>query len=567
MSLQPIERSVHAARRRLFAQLLLNRLAVCWSLALVLGLGWVIAEPAILDSAADNLKWYVVGALLGAGTIAAIFWARAATPPLGQAALEVDNRFGLKERVTTALGLSDAERATPAGVAVVADATAKVAPIAVKEKFPVAPRWHSAFVPVLAACLALAVLFPIPLISDVKADDEADPTGAKLGDAATLAKEKKKDTTPFTQRNKPPELANRPDKSKELKELEEEINKVMQKFDTDPNRETTEKQRDKATELTSLEEKVKKFNEEKANRLEKMEQQLQQLDRLNKDDEFQQGPAEKLNDALSKGDLKKAQDELDTLKKKLKDKELSKEDQEKLAKQMDKMKKELEQLNRNKEREDKLKKQIEKAKQEGREQDAESLERELDQLQKESKEAADTTKQLAEQFKKAQQALDKGDLEEAAKQLEQAAKQLQQTEGDLQDLEDAEQFLQRLKGEKEAACKACQGDSDKPGERKDYASGAGIGSGLRDENKDAKTGSEDQRLRGIFDPRGKKTYGGATKGPAFKKATTAELGPAISAAAQDAPKAADSQRLPRDAKDSVKEYFQSLGGQSPGGNK
>jgi len=567
MSLQPIERSVRVAHRRLFAQSLLNRLAVCWSAALVLGLGWVIAEPAILDSAADNLKWYVVGGLVGAATLAAIFWARAATPPLGRAALEVDNRFGLKERVTTALGLSEAERATPAGVAVVADAAAKVAPIAVKEKFPVSPRWHSALVPALAACIALAVIFPIPLTSTVKADDDSGPGGTKTGDPATVAKEKKKDQTPFTQRNKAPELANRPDKSKELKELEEEINKVMQKFDTDPNRETAEKQRDKATELTTLEEKVKKFNEEKANRLEKMEQQLQQLDRLNKDDEFQKGPAEKLNDALSKGDLKKAQDELDQLKKKLKDKEMSKEDQEKLAKQMEQMKKELQQLNRNKEREDKLKKQIDQAKKEGREQDAEALERELDQLKQQQKDAADTTKQLAEQFKKAQDALNKGDLDEAAKQLEQAAKQLQQTEGDLQDLEDAEQYLQRLKGEKEGACKACQGQGDKPGERKDYASGQGQGSGLRDENKDAKSNSEDQRLRGIFDPRGKKTYGGSTKGPAFKRATTAELGPAISAAAQDAPKAADSQRLPRDAKDSVKEYFQNLGGQSPGGNK
>ena len=56
-----------------------------------------------------------------------------------------------------------------------------------------------------------------------------------------------------------------------------------------------------------------------------------------------------------------------------------------------------------------------------------------------------------------------------------------------------------------------------------------------------------------------------TKGNAFKKATTNELGQAITEAAQEAPKATDSQRLPRDAKDSVKEYFQNLGGQNAGG--
>ena len=74
-------------------------------------------------------------------------------------------------------------------------------------------------------------------------------------------------------------------------------------------------------------------------------------------------------------------------------------------------------------------------------------------------------------------------------------------------------------------------------------------------------------VRGLFDPKGQKTYGGGTKGPAFKKATTAELGRAIQTAAQEAPKAVDSGRYSRDAKDTVKEYFQNLGGQSPGGNK
>ena len=105
------------------------------------------------------------------------------------------------------------------------------------------------------------------------------------------------------------------------------------------------------------------------------------------------------------------------------------------------------------------------------------------------------------------------------------------------------------------------------GKGKSKKNNGGIGEGEREENKDAKTANEDQRLKGIFDPRGKKTYGGSTKGPAFKTATTGELGPAIQSAAQEAPAAADSQRLPRDAKQTVKEYFESLGGQNPGGKQ
>ncbi len=566
--LTPIERSVRKARRRLFVQLLLNRLAACWSVALLLGLGWVIVQPMLLESPPPWLWQAVVGGLVGVGTVLAAVWARLATPSADRAALEVDTRFGLKERVVTALGLTPQEQATPAGQAVLADAAAKVSPLAVGERFPVRPRWHSAFVPVLAGCLALAVLFPETVANQLRAEGEGKPD-PKKADPLAEAKQPAKNPTPFTRQNKPPELANRADKSRELKDLEESINQMMRKYDNDPNRETQEKLKEKVTDLTSMEEKVKKFNQEKYEKLARLEQQLQQLDRLNKDEEFKTGPAKELNDALAKGDLQKAKDELDQLKKKLQDKKLDKQDQEKLARQLEKMKDQMKQLAKNKERQQQLQEMINKAKQEGK--DAEALERELSKLKQEAKQGTEAAQNLAEKFQKAQDALKKGDFEEAAKELEQAGKSLAQTEDDLKDLEDAQDYLQRLKAEREGTCKQCQGNksSDKLGEKDDadWSPFTNPATGRRKENKDAKTASEDERIRGLFDPKGKKSYGGATRGPAFKKATTAELGPAISEAAQEAPKAADSQRLPRDAKDSVKEYFQNLGGQSPGGNK
>jgi hypothetical protein len=168
-ALTPIERSVRKARRRLFLQLLLNRLAVCWSAALVLGLAWVVAQPSLVPTPPPWLWWAVVGGLVALATVVAAVWAKAATPSPRAAALEVDTRFNLRERVTTALGLTPQEQATPAGQAVLADAAAKVAPIAVREKFPVRPRWHSAFVPALAGCIALAVLFPDTIASQLRA--------------------------------------------------------------------------------------------------------------------------------------------------------------------------------------------------------------------------------------------------------------------------------------------------------------------------------------------------------------------------------------------------------------
>src|SRR5262245_50598517 len=126
----PIERSVRAARRRLFLQLLLNRLVAGWVVALVLGLGWLLAEPWLLESPPDWLKWAVAGGLTALGTVLAVVLAVRATPSRTAAALELDARFGLKERVTTALSLRPDEATTPAGQAVVTDAVAKVAPLA-----------------------------------------------------------------------------------------------------------------------------------------------------------------------------------------------------------------------------------------------------------------------------------------------------------------------------------------------------------------------------------------------------------------------------------------------------
>jgi hypothetical protein len=108
-------------------------------------------------------------------------------------------------------------------------------------------------VPALAGCIALAVLFPNTIANQLRA--EGDPTAdEKKAEALAEAKPQPKNPTPFTRQNKPPELVNRPDKSKELKELEDELNAMMRKFDLDPNRETPEKLREKVAELTSMEE-------------------------------------------------------------------------------------------------------------------------------------------------------------------------------------------------------------------------------------------------------------------------------------------------------------------------
>ena len=565
-AVSPVARTIRTARRRLFLQLMLNRFVGCWSLALLLGLGWLLAEPWLFDAPAAWLKWAVVGGLAGFATLGAIVWAVRGTPSPTATALEVDSRFGLKERITTAITLRPDDANTAAGQAVLSDAAAKANGLVLSSRFPVRLGRLSAALPTLAGCLALAAVFYHP--NTARTEDETDPDGKKPGSSANIASTGADGKKPVASvRPKPQDQLDRGNKSDKLKELENDLEKLMEKYAKDPDGEKPEKQREKVTEITALENKIKKFNEEKFEKLARLEQQLRQLDRLNKDEQFGEGPAKEANEALSKGDLKKAKEEVDELRKKAKNKKLDQDEQEKLARQLDQMKSEIEKLSRNKEREEQLKNLIDQAKKEGR--DAESLERELDELKRDNAEAGKAMQDLAKSLEKARQAAEKGDLEELARELEQAGQQLDKIEGELQDLEDAQEYLQRLKEER-AACKKCQGEgegkSDKIGE-KDDATGEGQASGRRPENKDAKTASEAERIKGLFDPRGKKSYGGTTRGPAFTKKTSGELGPQIQEAVQEAPQAADAQRLPRDARDAVKEYFQNLGGQAPGGNK
>lgn len=558
-----VDRVVSAARRRLLVQSLLNRLLVAWIASLSVGLGYLLAEPWLFEAPAAGAKWAVLGGTAVVTTLFAIVSAIRSHPKRDEVALELDARFGLRERLTTALTLAPRDADSPAGQAVVADATAAIAKLRVADRFPVRIGRQAAWLPVLAAGIAVAAIFYHPTVN--RADATEPDSAKKTADAGKLAQTPSKPAVPFT-KQKPQDPPDRGPKSEKLKELEGELDKLMEKYARDPDGDKPEKQREKVTEITNAEEKIKKFNQEQIDKLSQMDKQLHGLDKLKQDKDVKDGPAAGLNDALSKGDLQKAKEEVDELRKKAKDKQV---DSQELAKGLDKMEKEVEKLARNQDRQDELKDLIDKAKKEGR--DAESLERELEKVQQEAKETSEGLEGLGEALKRAKAAAEKGDAGELSRELDNLGKQLENVEGQLQDIEDAQEYLQRLKAEKEAACKKCngqgEGENDELAKKgnKDGKGGTGQGSGERPINEKAETASQDERLKGLFDPRGKKSYGGQTRGPAFNKKTTAEFGKEIREAVQEAPSAADSQRLPRDARDAVKEYFQNLGGQAPPG--
>jgi len=561
MAATPLASRILQARRRLFIQTLLNRLGLALGIALGLGLLWFILGPVLLPHGPVWLKWAVLGGAAGLGAVLALWSSIRSAPTPLSAALAIDQRFDLMERVTTALTLSPHDQTSAAGMALLDDTNTRLEKVAVKGQFPVRMSWRGLFIPAQAIAIAILALYPPAILTtlaggDGKKDDEKGAVDAPEERTKPIA------SRPFV---RPP--AERTNKSDELRQLEAELDKLYAEHNKEvgPNNEKPEQVRQRQEKIASAEEKLRKREQEMAEKFQKLQEQMDKLTELDNGEARRDGPAKDLAEALNKGDLKKAQEEADRLKKKAKDKKLDEKDQQQLKQQLKDMEDKVDKLQREqKEKKQKVKDLIEKAKKENR--DADSLERELKKLETEEQMPKEM-KDLANSIKGAKQALDQKDFDGLADKLGEMSKQLEGMQDELQDLEDVQEHLQNMKQMKKEGCKECEGegkDKGTPG-NKDNAKGRGEGaSGDRPENKDAKgKEGEEKRVRGFFDPKGRKAYGGSTTGPAFKKASSAEMSGEISQAVQEAPEAVEVQRLPKAAKEMVKEYFEKLGGQAP----
>ena len=118
-----IRKQVDRARRRLWLELLLGRLVKCWFVALA-GAVIAIAVPKVIAIDGLPAQWAEMwlGGAVGAGLLVAFAWTLIRGRSELEAAMEIDRRFDLKERVASSLSLPPEAAETPAGRALVADA-------------------------------------------------------------------------------------------------------------------------------------------------------------------------------------------------------------------------------------------------------------------------------------------------------------------------------------------------------------------------------------------------------------------------------------------------------------
>lgn len=552
-----VHQQVRRVSRRLLLQKLGTRLIFCWSAALGLAILWFLIQPFLIDSPQPWLRWAVAGGLAGLATVLAIFLTWLAAPSPLTAALSLDEKFGLKERVTTSLALSAREQASPAGQALLEDVHQRLEKIDVGSRFPMRLRWSAGLVPALALLLASVALF----YDASKLIGKSDPGRGKPdlaavikpGNAIPPVVPPARPRTPAEQNEKPADLA--------------KIDAEMERIKGMPQ-ETPEQVTEKVKEISTLEDQIKEMEKARADRAKAVDD-LSKLDAVAS--KRKQGPADDMKEALASQDIEKAKQEAEKLARKLKKKDLSDPEKEQLKKQMKDLEDQVKRLSRQQDKIDHLK---------SKNLDPETLKRELEQLAKEKGNRKDLD-ELAQKLSRCQKCMSEGNEEKAAEEMEQMARQLQRmgkNEEELEELQARAEELEDIKedttlqreaggegsGDKELQRKTGKGSLQGKAGRKDglqRKGGPGPGgpaSGRRPINPDGKSGSVDARQRTPLDLKGQKNFAGYAPGQKAPPRSGPQLEGVIRQQSQQAAEATSQQKLDKSDRDISKNYFGNL---------
>ncbi|WP_425394962.1 hypothetical protein [Aeoliella sp.] len=537
---------VRRAHRRLLVEKFLHYLV--WSAFIALAVAAVaIAAPQLV--AIDNLpaNWTQVwlwlaggGCVLGA--LIATYVTRQSTL---DAAIEIDRRYQLRERVASSLALSPTDLDSQAGQALLKDASHRIDRIDIGEKF----RPHMdrrAWLPLVPAVIVFCL---ITFGSNKEALSSVEPTPTN----AARAKVKKANE----ELQKKLQDMKKKAEQKDLKEAEELLKELEQET-KELNKDNPEERKKTTVKLNNL---AKQLEERRA-KLGTSESLKKQMENMK---ELSQGPADKMAKAMQQGDWKKAIDELKQLQDKIGKDNLTKSEKDKLDKQLDQLKKKLADATQaNREAMNQLKKQIEEQRKKGDLAKAGELQQKLDQMQQNQPQMQNLDK-LAQKLGQCQNCMKAGDKEGAARAMSELADQLQQMQQQGQELEMLDEALAQLEAAKNAMNgmnmdQAFQdgmgGMGDQFNEQGGMGMGAGRGYGPRPDEENP-TQFRDTQVR--QNPgQGAATFGGFVDGPNVAGQTGIAAEQELEGINAEPADPLTSQRLPRAHGQHAEEYFKQL---------
>jgi hypothetical protein len=525
-----LEKQVNKAHWRLGLARFLGVLRWCWSGALLVAVALIVVDK-FYPLGVHAWSW-PVGAL-GVGLIIASLWMVATRRGKLGAAIELDRRFGLKERVSSTLAMAPEERETEAGKALIADAVRRVGRIDVASRFfDMRTRLVPMLVPVLLCVVAAAAML-IPPMADTTA--EAKPNPAESKERVVKSTETLREK--LVQRRKQAQ-------EQQLKDAEDLFKKLEQAT------------RDMGKGETNREDALKAMNDlsrelqERRNQL-GSDQIRKQLDQLKNIDN---GPADKLAKAVREGDFKQAVEELQNIQKQLADGEISDEDKQKLANQLAQMEKKLKELaEAQAAQQEGLQKQIEQLRQAGDQAQADQLQQQLNQMLQQAPQM-EQLNQMANKLGQCAKCLNNGQLGDAAGALQQLQANLQQQLNELEMLNQAMDDLRMARNQMNcqqcggAGCPACQG--------RGMGMGAGSGLGPRPEADDDTDFWDSQVRQKIGE--GTAVVEGLVQGPNIRGNVEEEVQLEFDAARRGETEPMTDRNIPRAYQKHVTEYMNSF---------
>jgi len=560
-----ILKKVAQARRRIVIGYFFNVLTwSAFSCLLLAAIG--LAVPKIwylsfLQSESDYqnwvYSWIAGGALLGVLIPLIVTWRKTASQL--SAAIEVDRRFGLKERLSSALMLEDGIAKTSVGQALLNDAADQADIIDVRDEFRYQPTAR-AFLPIIPVLLLFGIMM-IPNAEKKAGASEPERTDAKQVEIAI--KELKKQI----------EQKRKERIAKGLKDADGKVEALEKKFDKLIDEKETGK-KDALIKLNDIKKQI-------AERQRELGSSKELKESLNKLKDAGEGPAKELADAMSKGNMADAKKAVKDLVKKLKAGELSEIEKKKLAKDLKKMADELKKAAEQHEAEKKkLEEQIEKAVKEGDLDKAAQLQQKLDE-KKAMDQQQDKLKQMAQKLADCADCMKPGDkpggqkpgqkgqqgdpqnqqqaMQQAGEALDDLAKQLEQMQqemGEMEALEDLENMADDCKdGLAEGKGKG-QGQKDGPPKWQDWAEGNGRGAGQRDLEK-GDTGTFKSKVKGKLQ-QGQTVVTGTADGKNLVGRSVSETRDLIEASISKESDPLENQKMSRIQREHAQQYFKSL---------
>jgi len=545
-----LEQQVARARRRLVTEQFLTRAVWCLFAALVVA-AVAIAVPRVvaLENLPDiwDLAWLV--AAVGFGLLAATAWTMFSHRTSLDAAIEIDRRFDLRERVASSLSLTEAELASEAGQALVKDALRAARRIDVDDMFRLRLS-DRAWLPLVPAAIAFAlVLFVHPREAASSIDRQAAQAFLEQKKTALESARKK-----LEEQRKQAERNGLKAAEGLFKQIEEGTRDLSEKRDIDRTNATV-----KLNDLArQLEERQKQLGGKEG-----LQKQFQNLKNLGA------GPGDKIAQAMKQGDFKMALAEIEKLAKDLREGKLDEKAKAELAQQLAQMKEKLQAAaEAHQQVMDDLKKQIDQLRKQGDLARAGELQQKLDQLQQQAPQM-NRLQQLANQLGQAQQGLQQGDGQKAAAALGEMADQLDQLQQEMNELAMLDAAMQQLAMAKDAmgcqacqgeGCQACQGGQFAMDELMNQRPGMGIGKGRGigpRPNEPNNTNTRDTQVR-QKPGQGAATFGGLVEGPNIRGDVEQAIQQEMASQAAEPADPITSDQLPRNRREHAEQYFQIL---------